>query len=155
MDHRHQIIYGLLNGLSCLKDPGTEVNVLQHLRRAAATDGGHHPNVLTYIDGWEEDEALIIHTELCKLGNFACFLWEYGKVYPQLNKVRVWKVFTDLSNSLWFIHMSGVIHLDLKPANIFLTQEGHFKIGDFGMVLLWPHTSGGSSLGVSLGGFKL
>ncbi|KAG8220741.1 kinase-like domain-containing protein [Butyriboletus roseoflavus] len=116
----------------CLRE---EVNVLQHLCRAAATDGGHHPNVLTYIDSWEEDEVLIIRTELCKLGNFACFLWEYGK-------------------GLRFIHESGVIHLDLKPANIFLTQEGRFKIGDFGMMSLWPHTSGGSSLGVSLGGFK-
>jgi mitosis inhibitor protein kinase SWE1 len=31
-----------------------------------------------------------------------------------------------------------VIHLDLKPANIFLTGEGRFKIGDFGMASLWP-----------------
>lgn len=55
---------------------------------------------------------------------------------------------------LRFIHESGVIHLDLKPANIFLTQEGRFKIGDFGMASLWPRASGGSPLGVSLGGFE-
>ncbi|KAG9316277.1 hypothetical protein JVU11DRAFT_2307 [Chiua virens] len=131
-----------------------EVDVLQHLSRAAATEGGCHPNVLAYIDSWEEDETLLIRTELCELGNFAHFLWEYGKAFPRLDEARVWKVFADLSNGLRFIHESGVIHLDLKPANIFLTQEGRFKIGDFGMASLWPRASGGSPLGVSLGGFE-
>ena len=37
-----------------------------------------------------------------------------------------------------FIHDSGVIHLDLKPANIFITAEGRFKIGDFGLASIWP-----------------
>jgi mitosis inhibitor protein kinase SWE1 len=39
---------------------------------------------------------------------------------------------------LHFIHDVGVIHLDLKPANVFITREGRFKIGDFGMASLWP-----------------
>ena len=39
---------------------------------------------------------------------------------------------------LRFIHHAGVIHLDLKPANIFITGEGRFKIGDFGMASIWP-----------------
>lgn len=37
-----------------------------------------------------------------------------------------------------FMHDNGVIHLDLKPANIFVTAEGRFKLGDFGMATLWP-----------------
>jgi mitosis inhibitor protein kinase SWE1 len=36
------------------------------------------------------------------------------------------------------IHDSGFIHLDLKPANIFITFEGVLKIGDFGMAAAWP-----------------
>ena len=34
-----------------------------------------------------------------------------------------------------------MLHLDLKPANIFLTGEGRLKIGDFGMASVWPRPS--------------
>jgi mitosis inhibitor protein kinase SWE1 len=54
-----------------------------------------------------------------------------------------------------------VIHLDLKPSNVFVTKEGQFKIGDFGMASLWPRpaffdTASGASAsapgGAQLGG---
>ncbi|GLB37561.1 putative protein tyrosine kinase [Lyophyllum shimeji] len=119
-----------------------EVQVLQHLSQVAASassyEGNRHPNVLAFIDSWEEDEALYIQTELCEAGNLAQFLWEFGRVYPRLSEEKVWKIVVDLSNGLRFIHDAGVIHLDLKPSNVFLTSEGRFKIGDFGMATLWP-----------------
>ncbi|KAF8638035.1 hypothetical protein AX16_010667 [Volvariella volvacea WC 439] len=117
-----------------------EVEILQHLkdRASALCEDGRHPNVLAYVDSWEEEEALYIQTELCESGNLAGFLWEYGRAFPRLDEARVWKIFADLSNGLRFIHDSGVIHLDLKPSNIFVTGEGRFKIGDFGMASLWP-----------------
>ncbi|KAJ3555203.1 hypothetical protein NM688_g2709 [Phlebia brevispora] len=117
-----------------------EVDVLKHLSDTASNlgFGTCHPNVLGYVDSWEEDETLYIQTELCALGNFAHFLWEYGRAYPKLDEPRVWKIFVELSSGLRFIHDAGVIHLDLKPANIFLTEEGRFKIGDFGLASIWP-----------------
>ncbi|KAF8514239.1 kinase-like protein [Hysterangium stoloniferum] len=122
-----------------------EVDVLQHLAKVAAPAG--HPNVLQYIDSWEQDDILYIHTELCELGNFATFLSEYGTHFEVLDEARVWKVCAELSNGLKFIHDSGVIHLDLKPANIFVTGDGRFKIGDFGMASLWPRQN-------DVGGFE-
>lgn len=131
-----------------------EVDILQHLSQAAVADPQGYTNVLTYIDSWEEDDMLFMQTELCELGNFARFLWEYGRAFQRLDEARVWKIFADLSNGLRFIHNAGVIHLDLKPANVFLTGEGRFKIGDFGMASLWPRRSGGSPMGVGVGGFE-
>jgi mitosis inhibitor protein kinase SWE1 len=69
------------------------VDILAHLSARGA-----HPNVLTYVDSWEQDDALFIRTELCELGNFARFLWEYGRTFPRLDEARVWKIMVDLSN---------------------------------------------------------
>ncbi|KAI0718962.1 hypothetical protein C8T65DRAFT_69408 [Cerioporus squamosus] len=122
-----------------------EVEILKHLSEAASRspdpvvrEAGRHPNILGYIDSWEEDETLFIQTELCELGNFAHFLWEYGRAFPRLDEARVWKIMAELAAGLRFIHDANVIHLDLKPANIFLTGEGRLKIGDFGMASVWP-----------------
>ncbi|KAI0743749.1 hypothetical protein C8Q80DRAFT_1220637 [Daedaleopsis nitida] len=125
-----------------------EVEILKHLSDvasrspdAAARGPRRHPNILGYIDSWEEDETLYIQTELCELGNFAHFLWEFGRAFPRLDEARVWKILAELASGLRFIHDANVIHLDLKPANIFLTGEGRLKIGDFGMASVWPRPS--------------
>ncbi|KAF8488407.1 kinase-like domain-containing protein [Gautieria morchelliformis] len=120
-----------------------EVDVLQHLALTGGARG--HPNVLKYIDSWEQNDALYIQTELCELGNFGTFLAEYGTHFEALDEARVWKICAELSSGLRFIHGAGVIHLDLKPANIFVTAEGRFRIGDFGMASLWPRHGGDDS----------
>ncbi|XP_005012175.4 proto-oncogene serine/threonine-protein kinase mos [Anas platyrhynchos] len=38
----------------------------------------------------------------------------------------------DIATGLAFLHAQGIVHLDLKPANVFITEQGVCKIGDFG-----------------------
>ncbi|KAI5123074.1 hypothetical protein M0805_000508 [Coniferiporia weirii] len=116
-----------------------EVEVLQHLSTSAGPR--FHPNVLGYVDSWEQDDQLYILTELCEFGNFAHFLSEYGHHFARLEEARVWKIFADISSGLRFIHHVNIVHFDLKPANVFITAAGRFKIGDFGMASVWPRPS--------------
>lgn len=51
------------------------------------------------------------------------------------------------------IHSSGVIHFDIKPANILISATGSLKIGDFGLATRWPRLSAAEIIhGSGLGG---
>lgn len=54
--------------------------------------------MLHFVDSWEQAEVLYIRTELCPLGNFARFLWEFGRAFERLDEGRVWKVLADLAD---------------------------------------------------------
>ena len=46
----------------------------------------------------------------------------------------IWSFIVDVAAGLHHIHSNGLVHLDIKPQNIFLTEDGTLKIGDLGMV---------------------
>lgn len=73
-----------------------EVDILKQLTEASEGRRGH-PNVLRYIDSWEQDSLLFIQTELCALGSFGRFLWDYGRKFPRLDEARVWKILAELT----------------------------------------------------------
>ena len=76
-----------------------EVDIHEHISQALAMAGQTaHPNIVAYIDSWEEEGTLYLRTEFCEGGNFAHFLREYGRHYPRLDEGRVWKVLAEISN---------------------------------------------------------
>lgn len=106
-----------------------EVEILQQI--------GKHEHIIELHDSWEEAGHLFLQTEYCENGSLDVFLQDLGRT-QRLDEFRVWKVLTELALGLSFIHDKGFLHLDLKPANIFITFEGVLKIGDFGMSVQYP-----------------
>ncbi|KAJ9664854.1 mitosis inhibitor protein kinase swe1 [Coniosporium apollinis] len=106
-----------------------EVHILEALRG--------HDHVINFTDSWESKGHLYIQTEFCENGNLKDFLTQAG-FKARLDDFRIWKILLELSQGIKFIHDSGFIHLDLKPANVFVDWEGVLKIGDFGLASTWP-----------------
>ena len=96
------------------------------------------PHLISLVDAWEQAGHLFIQTELCPAGNLAYWLEEYGAEHEQLDEARLWKIVTELAAGVAHMHSRNVLHLDLKPANVFITDKGHLKMGDFGLATRWP-----------------
>ncbi|KAJ9104106.1 hypothetical protein QFC19_004090 [Naganishia cerealis] len=91
-----------------------------------------HPNILQFQEAWEEKRQLHIRTALADCGDFATYVQSISDD-GGLDEGRSWKVLHELSEGLRHIHSLGILHLDLKPANILIDQSGMLQISDFGL----------------------
>lgn len=101
-----------------------EATILRALR-----DNDH---IVQYVADWEVNDHLYIQTELCENGSLKNFLDLNGDK-GRVDDFCIFKILLDLTMGLREIHAAGFMHLDMKPANVFITFEGDVKIGDFGL----------------------
>ncbi len=87
-----------------------------------------HPNVLTVFDSGEADGVAYIVTELVEGGTLAGRL---GKAMPVDECLRL---IAPVAEALDYAHARGMIHRDVKPANILLGADGVPILSDFGLV---------------------
>lgn len=77
-----------------------------------------------------EEHRLYIQTELCT----STLATEIRQLSPALIPTeRRYKFLREMCLALEFIHKHGMVHLDIKPENIFIKND-QFKLGDFGLV---------------------
>lgn len=89
-----------------------------------------HPNCIYFIKAWEERQHLYIQTELCETS-----LSNYTEQNHEVPESVVWNYLVDLIQAIKHLHDHDLIHLDIKPANIFISKDNICKLGDFGLVL--------------------
>lgn len=114
-----------------------EVEILKSLKNENVE--GSNDYVLTLISAWEISSHLYIMTDYCENGSLDQFLTEQCESSrSRLDEWRVWKILFEILMGLKWIHYNKILHLDLKPANIFITFDGTLKIGDFGVGVKLP-----------------
>lgn len=114
-----------------------EVELLKILQEHQQNDIEGKEYVINFINDWEHNGHLYIMTEFCENGSLDKFLLESGSS-SRIDEWRIWKMMVEIGMGLRYIHSCNILHLDLKPANIFITFEGSLKIGDFGMASKYP-----------------
>jgi len=73
--------------------------------------------------------------EFVENGSLLSILKKFGKFPETLVAAYIWQVL----EGLVYLHQQGVIHRDIKAANILITKEGTVKLADFGVALV-SHT---------------
>jgi serine/threonine protein kinase len=92
-----------------------------------------HPNIISVHDAGVEDDAWYIVMEYVPGSRTLHSVCTPGNLLPMEDVVRL--IFK-CAKALDSAHRKGVVHRDVKPKNILLTDEREVKISDFGVALL-------------------
>ncbi|KAH9988476.1 kinase-like domain-containing protein, partial [Russula compacta] len=87
-----------------------------------------HPSIIKYEGMTRDKDMLNIVLEYAENGTLEQTLKAFGK----LNEKLVASYVTKLLDGLNYIHCSGVVHGDLRAANILTTKDGSVKLSNFG-----------------------
>lgn len=108
-----------------------------------------HKHIVSYEDDFvhveygtfEPKTYFVIIMEFCPEGDLK------GKIeldFPNFTEDYVRSVFAQVLEAVQYLHSKNVIHRDLKSQNVFLTNDGQVRLGDFG---LCKHTRGHDGIG--------
>lgn len=121
--------------------PKSELNII--MQEIDLLKNLNHPNIVKYQGFVNSPEALYIILEYCENGSLHSICKNFGK-FPE-NLVSLYTA--QVLQGLLFLHDQGVIHRDIKGANILTTKEGLVKLADFGVATKAQGLSEGSVVG--------
>jgi serine/threonine protein kinase len=98
-------------------------------REARAVAQLSHPNIVTVIDRGEQDSRQFIVFEYIPGENLKGLVERTGPL-PERDALRLG---LQVARGLAFAHGQGLVHRDVKPQNVLLTEEGRAKVTDFGI----------------------
>jgi len=107
---------------------------LRFLNEAQAAGRLNHPGIVSVFDVGEgpDNRDPYIVLEYVSGESLARVLAREKK----LALAQALKLAEEIADALDYAHAQGVVHRDVKPANIMITEDGHAKIADFGIAKL-------------------
>lgn len=108
-----------------------------------------HPNIVSVIDfTYDNTYAYLVmeYVDGMSLEEFLAQVDGNSLTYDECACIA-----DALTQALAFAHENGVLHLDIKPANVLIDHSGHVKLTDFGMATLTSAAGFGGARGGTLG----
>lgn len=103
-----------------------QVNILREIRHLGRIN---HQNIISYKNSFKDKDSLFLVMEYCSQGNFHDFagsnILSFGQIID---------LFIQLAQAFNFLHEKGIVHHDIKPANMLVSDDKTIKISDFGTV---------------------
>ncbi len=108
------------------QDERFRARFLREPRLAASLD---HPNVIPIYEAGEHDGQLYLVMRFVEGSDLKTALEREQRLSPE----RVVAVLAQVAGALDAAHRRGLVHRDVKPANVLLDEEGHVYLTDFGI----------------------
>jgi serine/threonine protein kinase len=97
-----------------------EINILQHLS---------HPNIIKMKEHFVDDKSIYLIEEYGSSGTLDQLLKKKRKISEELASF----FFQQVAKGLLYLHKKGIVHHDMKPANLVISDQNQIKIIDFGL----------------------
>ncbi|MBQ6393450.1 MAG: serine/threonine protein kinase, partial [Eubacterium sp.] len=103
--------------------------VRRFIAEAQATASISHPNIVNVYDAGEDQGWHYIVMELCEGTTLKRYIRRYGRL-----SVRETVDFSKkIARGIQAAHRKGIVHRDIKPQNILVSESGEVKVADFGI----------------------
>ena len=119
-------------------DPNSKQDLTERfLREARIVAQMEHPGIVAVFDFGHEGETAYLVLEYVAGSNLANRMEQP----PKLDRAGCTRVLIEAASALDYAHKRGVVHRDVKPANLLLTEDGRVKVADFGIAKLSGSTT--------------
>ena len=98
-------------------------------------------HIVRYFNSWKEDKDVYIVMEMCNQN-----LDEFTRNKQHLPEKKLRKIIKHVCKALSKLHKDKVVHLDIKPENILIANNGKFKISDLGLLKVLKNESDAKTL---------
>lgn len=125
----------------------TEADFLKRFEREASSAASlTHPNILQVYDYGEQDGVPYLVMPYIKNGTLKDRLEQRTVIPPQMAHYL-----TDVADALDYAHRKGIVHRDVKPANILIDEHDRAYLGDFGIAKALEGTDNLTQTGLGVG----
>src|SRR3954470_4437138 len=142
-EHLNRIVALKLLAPELAATPGFRERFKRESQVAAALE---HPSIVPVYDAGELGGTLYIAMRFIRGTDLAAVLRRDGALGPE----RTLAIFGQVGDALDAAHASGLVHRDVKPANVMLEGE-HCYLADFGLTKPVAETTGLTAAGQFLG----
>lgn len=112
-------IYALKRSLKPVAGSVDEQNAMREVYAHAVL--GKNPHVVRYYSAWAEDGHMLIQNEYCEGGSLADLIERSKNSREVMGEGDLKQLLIQIAQGLKYIHSLGLVHMDIKPGNIFIS----------------------------------